>query len=252
MTLNFFKAIAALVIFLVSLLVAIYPLRTKSLLKQTESFSFGEALASGIFLGAAAFHMLPDAISTFAAHYGPGAYLIPGTACLMGLLLLMLLEKLSSANAAKNFSKTIPYFLTLILCVHALVEGMALGIGNTFSEATLILIALLAHKGSESFALSVMLLKHRLALKIILLIILFFSFMTPLGISFGTFLNQFTLPHHSSEIAAALFNAFAAGTFFYIATLHPIHFHKAASHGFLEIVCLILGVATMGVIAIWA
>ena len=62
MTLIDYKVMAALVIFVISMAIAIYPLKKKRTLQQLESLALGEALASGIFLGAAFFHMLPDAI----------------------------------------------------------------------------------------------------------------------------------------------------------------------------------------------
>jgi hypothetical protein len=67
----YYKALAALIIFLVSITIAIYPLKKHKALKQTESLELGEALASGIFLGAAFFHMLPDAIKLFNQLYPP-------------------------------------------------------------------------------------------------------------------------------------------------------------------------------------
>lgn len=252
MTLVFYKAIAALLIFLVSIATAIYPLKKNSIFKHAESLGIGEAIASGIFLGAAFFHMLPDAIEMFNSVYGPSAYPMPELVCMGGFLLLLFLERLSFVNANSGISP-IPYILTIILVIHALVEGAALGIGSTFSEAVMIFIAILAHKGSESFALSVTLLRHALPFKRVLLIVIFFSAMTPLGIGLGTVINSLTYADHG-KVLAALFNAFAAGSFLYISTLHHIRFHKHAegSQGLLEFACLIIGASMMGIIAIWA
>lgn len=253
MTLLFYKILAALLIFIVSIATAIYPLKRKSVFKHADSLGLGEALASGIFLGAAFFHMLPDAIEMFGNIYGSNTYPIPEMVCMLGFLLLLLLERLSLLNTSFNASKnSIPYILALILIIHALVEGAALGIGSTFSEATMIFIAILAHKGSESFALCVTMLRHEIPFRRVLLIVIFFALMTPLGITLGTAINQLAFTYNN-ELIAALFNAFAAGTFLYISTLHHIHFHKHAgeSRGLLEFGCLVMGVATMGVIALW-
>jgi solute carrier family 39 (zinc transporter), member 1/2/3 len=247
----FYKACAALLVFFISLATVIYPLKNKSVFKHTEPLSLGEAIASGIFLGAAFFHMLPDAIETFGKVYGNSAYPLPEAVCMLGFLLLLFLERLSLTHSSSK--NTVPYILALILIIHAVVEGIALGIGSTLSETIMILIAILAHKGSESFALCVALLRHQLPFKRIILIIGLFALMTPLGISIGTAVNQLTFAHHGEPVAA-LFNAFAAGTFLYISTLHHIHFHKHAEEkrGLLEFACLALGVASMGVIALWA
>ena len=102
MSLFAYKIVAALLIFIISLVTAIYPLRKKSTCqhKHGESLgtgeALGEALASGIFLGAAFFHMLPEAIRTFEKVYGSTlAYPIPEVVCMLGFLLMLFLERLS-------------------------------------------------------------------------------------------------------------------------------------------------------------
>lgn len=252
MTLIVYKLLAAIVIFLASMATVIFPLRKKNALKHTESLHLGEAIASGIFLGAAFFHMLPDAAELFAHIYGKLSYPIPEAICVLGFLLLLFLERLSLATSSQP-THSVPYILTLILIIHAIVEGSALGIGVTLPETIMLFIAIVAHKGSESFALCMTMLKHHLPMRQIIFIIIFFSLMTPLGIGLGALLNQLTLSHNG-ELLAAIFNAFAAGTFLYISTLHHIHFHQHESdaRGLMEFACLAFGVLLMGAIAWWA
>lgn len=252
MALIYYKIIAALVIFSISMATAIYPLKKKRTPGHSERREVGEALASGIFLGAAFFHMLPEATKLFNNVYGSISYPIPETICVMGFLLLLFLERLSLGNSANHSKNAIPYILSLILIIHAVTEGAALGIGTTFTETLMLFIAIIAHKGSESFALCVTLLRHQLPFRRILLIVLFFSLMTPLGIGLGAIINQFTFAKHG-ELVAAIFNAFAAGTFLYISTLHHIHFHEHTKdkQGLLEFASLVAGTAAMGVIALW-
>lgn len=253
MTLALYKTIAAVLIFLVSIVTAIHPLKQKNSIKHSESIHLGEALASGIFLGAAFFHMLPDAINIFNHLYPDIHFPIPEMVCVIGFLLMLFLERLSFIHSAFQSKDSIPYILALILIIHAIIEGAALGMGATLSETLLLLVAILAHKGSESFALCVTMLRHQLPFKRVLLIILFFSLMTPLGISLGATLNLYAI-HQNGELIAALFSAFAAGTFFYVSTLHHTHSHqhKEDAQGILEFASLVLGVAVMGVIAFWA
>lgn len=253
MILIFYKAIAALLIFFASIAIIVYPLKKKKALTHTEPFELGEALASGIFLGAAFFHMLPDAIRIFNQAEGISNYPIPEVVAILGFLLLLFLERLSLLNSSHSPKHSIPYILAIILIIHALTEGAALGIGSTFSETFMIFIAILAHKGSESFALCVTLLRHQLPFKRIVLIILFFSLMTPLGIGLGTIVNLFTFARNG-ELIAAMFNAFAAGTFLYISTLHHVRFHQhiEETQGLIEYLFLVIGVVIMGTIALWA
>jgi solute carrier family 39 (zinc transporter), member 1/2/3 len=247
----YYKAIAALIIFLISMVIALYPLKRQRLLKHTESFELGEALASGIFLGAAFFHMLPDAIRVFANLYGTISYPIPEVICVLGFLLLLFLERLSLVNSTTPSSQSIPYILALILIIHAITEGAALGIGTSAGETLMLFIAIVAHKGSESFALCVTLLKHQLPFKRILLIVILFSLMTPLGILLGSMVNELSFKH--DQLIAGIFNAFAAGTFLYISTLHHIHFHQHAkdTRGLLEFASLVAGACAMALIALW-
>lgn len=252
MTLVDYKVIAALIIFTMSMAIALYPLKKKHTPGHSESFELGEALASGIFLGAAFFHMLPDSIRLFAQLYGASAYPVPEIICVGGFLLLLFLERLSLGHSTTQSKHAIPYILALILIIHAVTEGAALGIGSSLSETLMLFIAIVAHKGSESFALCVTLLKHELPFRRILLIVIFFSLMTPVGIMLGTAINQFAFIGNG-ELVAAIFNAFAAGTFLYISTLHHVHFHQHTkdTQGLLEFVSLVAGAVAMGVIALW-
>lgn len=249
MTLIYYKLIAAILIFTISIVTALYPLTKKNTHVHFESLHLGEALASGIFLGAAFFHMLPDAIRIFQHLYTSVTYPIPELICILGFLTLLFLERISLSTSAKN---AIPYILTLTLVIHALTEGAALGIGSTLSETIMLLIAIVAHKGSESFALCMTLLRHQVPTKRILTIVIMFSLMTPLGIALGETVNVFAYAPNG-ELIAAIFNAFAAGTFLYISTLHHIHFHqhRQDTQGLLEFSSLVLGVVMMGVIALW-
>lgn len=253
MILIIYKALAALLIFLISIVTVIYPLRHKARPKHTESFELGEAFASGIFLGAAFFHMLPNAIVNFDSFYKHIHYPIPEAICAGGFLLLLFLERLSLAHSVLNPKNTIPYILALILVIHSFTEGAALGIGKSFAEAFMIFIAIIAHKGSASFALCITLMRYHLPLNRIILIIIFFSLMTPLGIAVGAAINLLT-ESQGGELAAILFNAFAAGTFLYIATLHHIQFHQRlnVAQGLREFFFLFLGSVIMALIAVWA
>jgi zinc transporter ZupT len=248
-----YKVAAALLIFIASLATVIYPLKKKTKLTHMESFQIGEALASGIFLGAAFFHMLPDSIKMFTHLYGTLTFPIPEVICVLGFLFLLLLERVSLVSTNFQSHHPVPYILFIILTIHAVIEGAALGIGTTLSESIMLFIAIVAHKGSESFGLCVAMLRHQLPFKRIVIILIFFALMTPLGIGLGTVVNLLTF-ERNGELAAAVFNAFAAGTFLYISTLHHIHFHKHAkdAQGLVEFGSLVLGSVIMGVIALWS
>lgn len=249
MNLPLYKTAAALLIFVASMGTSLYFLKRKHATHHSETASVWEALASGIFLGAAFFHMLPDAIQDFALVYPTVTYPIPELVCVGGFLLLLFLERLSLTNEQARAKNYIPYILAVTLAIHALSEGAALGLETAYAETAMLCVAILAHKGSESFGLCMILLRYALPYRQILLILILFSMMTPLGILLGVIINS----SDGNHLLSALFTAFAAGTFLYISTLHHVHFHHHGdeAQGMLEFACLAAGVMMMGAIAIW-
>lgn len=254
MTLFYYKVIAGLLIFLTTVIVIIYPIKSRTYPKHHRPLELADAFASGIFLGAALFHMLPDAIKSFSTVLVHTDYPIAELFCAGGFLMLLFLERLSNYFAAtKNHEHMLSYTLALILIIHALIEGAVLGVNTTLATASVIFLAIIAHKSSESFALAVILNRSGLALKRIITIIVLFSFMTPIGIVLGSSLTNL-LQSDKHLLFTASFNAFAAGTFLYMSTLHHINHHQRQheAENLLEFGTLLIGLVIMGVLGIWA
>jgi zinc transporter 1/2/3 len=249
-----FKVLAALLIFLTSLVAVIYPVKMRAHPTHHPILERADAFASGIFLGTALFHMLPDAITSFRSFFPNIHYPIAESLCAFGFLALLLLERISEyASFAKRSANHIAYMMTLILVIHALIEGSALGVNTTFATVSVIFLAIIAHKSSESFALAVILNKGTLKLKVLITIISVFALMTPLGIFLGASLTQY-LQLKEAIFITATFNALAAGTFLYMSTLHHInhHHHKEDGESLIEYVYLVMGLFVMAVVAYWA
>jgi zinc transporter 1/2/3 len=251
-SLIFYKSLAGILIFIVSLLAVIYPIRARIYPTHNRILELGDAFASGIFLGAALFHMLPDAIHNFAEIMPNMHYPLAESFCAGGFLLLLFLERLAHFTSSEH-THSLPYMLAVILVIHALIEGAALGVNETFAAASVIFIAIIAHKGSESFALAVILNRSHLSLKAIITTILIFALMTPLGIGLGTTLTS-VLHTQSGLLLTAGFNAFAAGTFLYMSTLHHINHHHRVNEAesLFEFAFLLIGLIIMAFIASWA
>ena len=246
-----FKFLAALIILVVTLACCIAPIR--NWWKQSHSHTMGlaEAFGGGIFLGVALFHMLPDATHDFNQILGQNHYPYANLLCAAGFMLLLGLENII-LRFHHHDHNPIPYLLTGVLSVHALIEGGALGINETLANTVLIFVAIMVHKGSESLALAAQLARNSILPKHAILIFLFFSTMTPLGILAGNFLVEATrgIQH---PLLAPIFNAVAAGTFLYIATLHQIHHkHIHENLGNLkEFTAMAIGLTSMALVAIW-
>ena len=241
------KIIFAASIFFLTLVTGLIPLRIAK--HNTRFLCISDAFASGIFLSTALLHLLPDAVGKFnnalTGNDYPVAYLI----CITTFILLLVMERGISIYGKVRFANNkfiAPTFLVLLLTIHSLVEGAAIGINTNFFEAAAIFLAVLAHKGSESFALSVNLHRFSIPQKAIKQVIIIFSLMTPLGI----FIASSALTDSSTNILGSSFSAIAAGTFLYLGTEHLVEDKKSFEKPE-EVIAMILGIALMALVAIW-
>lgn len=248
MSLALYKIIAALAIFVTTLIAVLYPIRAKKHEHHVHLLDFGDAFASGVFLGAALFHMLPEASSDFKFLFPDIHYPLASLLCAAGFLVLLFLERLT-ISTSKNYL-SIPYVLAIIIIIHSLIEGAVLGINTQLSTFSILFLAIIAHKGSEGFALSITLSRNTLILTPIVILIGIFAFATPLGILLGATVDSL-FQAKEGQILTAGFTAFAAGTFLYMSTLHHINHHQRLheAESLLEFFCLLFGVSLMALIA---
>ena len=199
--------------------------------------------------------MLPEAHEGFEQAIPTSHYPFASLFCVIGFMALLMLDKISilcSRAADPNQSKhLLAYALTLAISIHAFIEGAALGVNTTLATVSIIFIAILAHKGSESFSLATTLSRSPLSLTRVNILFLSFAMVTPIGIALGSVVS-----HHfvstSGVLATAFFNALAAGTFLYIATMHNLkeYLLHGTRHA-MNFTCMVLGLTIMAVVAIW-
>lgn len=270
MTLIYFKVIAIVAIFTLTLLSGLLPLRFA--VKNTQFLHLSDAFAGGIFLSAGLLHLLPDAEASFRQLYGNNAYPFAQLYCIIACVFLLFLEKSlviygnkKKQQNAQNLQhqhltyeiagcchhKTLftPILLLIILTIHSFVEGLAIGISSNIVEAIVIFVAVIVHKGSESLALTNNLYRYKINVKNIIKLIVIFSCMTPLGIFLASLVNT-SLDNHFAHLLEAIFNACASGTFVYLGTIHVVECEKSLTN-LKEILALILGITVMSVVALW-
>ena len=213
------KLFFAFSILAVILLAGWYPFKKR--LSKDEHFDFpiGETLATGVFLGAALLHMLPESnamFNTMGYHY-PFAYLITGGIFLLFLWLEHIGKELYHHNDASHPAFAI--LAWLMLSVHSLVLGTALGLSHEYGLIIMLFLAIITHKWAESFAIAMQLNKSSLTAKKSAIFFLIFALMTPLGIFIGWYFGRGV---ETNSLIDPTLIAVSAGTFLYLGTLHGL------------------------------
>jgi len=255
-----FKTIALIAIFIVGAMGGLFSVKLSTSKNSKKLFSRGNAFAAGVFLAAGLIHMLPDAHEGF-KQFGdfPWAYL----GCAIGFSIILFLERVllgghdavaNSVNKHHDSEKKISFHvlvLAAILSVHSIIAGIALGTEKNIAHSCVILFAILAHKGSASFALSINLLKEGAAKRMVFRVIFFFCFMTPLGIIIGVLIDK-AMSGIAQQIVTASFDSLAAGTFLYVSILGITHEEFSDQHDALsKFIFLCMGIIVMAIVAIW-
>lgn len=213
------KILFGLIIFIVIILAGWYPFKKRIKDDQHIDFPIGETLATGVFLGAALLHMLPEANNLF-NHLGyqyPFAFIITGAVFLVFLWFEHLGKELYHHHDASH-----PAFAILawaMLSVHSIMLGAALGLAHYNSMIIMLFLAIITHKWAESFAIAVQLNKSSMSTNKSIVFFLIFSLMTPIGIYFGWYFGHGI---ETRSVFDPILIAASAGTFLYLGTLHGL------------------------------
>jgi zinc transporter ZupT len=219
-TLNLFFALSTLAMTFVA---GYFPFKKRLAQAEHEHIEFplGETLGTGVFLGAALLHMLPEAQKLFMKHgyHYPFALLIAGIVFLLFLWFEHLGKELYHHHDNHTTHPSFAIVAWIMLSIHSFVLGTALGLSQDYSMQIMLFFAIIAHKWAESFAIAVQLNKSTLSPKIALTLFLSFAFMTPLGVVIGWYVGRDVSTH---SFVDPLLMAISAGTFLYLGTLHGL------------------------------
>lgn len=250
-----FKILSIVFILISGIVGGLFPIG-KSIKGKSIRLVYGNAFAGGVFLGAGFMHMLPDAQSNFASlnlqSDFPFAAFIAG----LGFMVILFIDRViigrDGAESLSESKNKFPLILFLILAIHSIIAGLSLGLESAILSGLAIFIAIIAHKGSASFALGVNMVKSEIRKKQIIQTIVLFSIMTPIGIILGTIMDQLE-NNQVSVWFEAIFDSIASGTFLYIAILEIIDdvFGDSKSR-FQKFGYLLIGYLLMTLIAIYA
>lgn len=220
-------------------------------------FSWGSALAGGVFLGAGLIHLLPDAAQGLGQYFHGLDYPLAFALCAVGFLSILLLEKVICAgwetepDGPKAAAGPMAFILTAVLSFHSLLAGLALGAESTLAGSLAIFFAIVAHKGSAGFALGVGLQRAGVAGRRRWTALTLFCLSTPFGILAGAGL-AFLASGPSGRLVEAVFDSLAAGTFLYIAVLDIIQeeFFQPTDR-WPKFLLLVIGLVGMALLALW-
>ncbi len=177
---------------------------------------------SGAYImGIAVLHLMPEAFDN-GSHYA-------GTAMLFGFFVQLLLEQLSGGvehghihpHGHRNYKYL--YQVVLGLCLHAFFEGLPLGnyaalecahAGHDHGAGHL-LYGIILHKAPAAFALSALLVSSGFRNKEIIICLIIFASMSPLGAGLAEFLGETGWWDCAKQ---KLVTAFVVGSFLHIAT----------------------------------
>ena len=220
--------------------------------------TLGNAFAGGIFLGAALIHLLGDGTEALASIENTDVRWIAMLAG-AGFLLVVLPEHVVLAGRAKRShvetpaggGGIYPFILALVLSLHSLIAGAALGLEQDASAFFGVLIAILAHKGSAAFSLVAALVKGSISRPAAIRILLLFSVMTPLGILLGTLFSS-AASGRTAILTEAVFDGLAAGTFLYIASMEIfVRVFREAGSNLAKFALIGIGFGLMAVLSLY-
>lgn len=138
-----------------------------------------------------------------------------------------------------------PYVLVVAMGVHALFEGLALGLRSNPASFYGFMTAIVSHKWAECMAVGINFLTNGIPKLNSFLALLFFSFLTPIGIIIGM---AFT---GTDEKTKAILYAISCGTFLYIAIAEIIAEEFEGEKGAVYRYLAYFGGATLMVVVWW-
>ena len=274
------KIIAGVSILGIAIVGGMIPILVARQQASRRYLSLGNALAGGIFLGVGFVHLLPEADEALRSVVD---YPLAPLLAALGVGLLLLIDRvvLEGRNSALGQQgeeeRTRPPFyafvLLVVLSVHSIIAGMALGLQPEAAAALIVMFGILFHKGSAAFALIVT--AHSAGNRKLWQTLWLFSVMTPLGIVLGTVAGE-VLEGRASLVFEGSFNALAAGTFVYVAVMDVLdaelsrerdriaHYVRSSLIGdddvpmperdrdrWLKFALVLIGIAVMAIISIW-
>lgn len=215
---------------------------------RSRLFYLSESLIAGIFFGVGLLHMLHSAI-THISDFSPLIdYPLAVLLCALGFFVLLFLER--AARSFSNYDRVFAMLL-ILMSLHALLAGIALGIESQLAVAGILFFAILIHKLSAGYILGIDLRQTTRKRASVHLSLVLFALMSPIGIAVGLMLFRTYRGTHGL-LLEGVFDALVAGTFLYLA-MHSafIRYSKIKPRLIQNAIMLVLGFLFVAVATWW-
>uniref|UniRef100_A0A0N5BVV8 Zinc/iron permease n=1 Tax=Strongyloides papillosus TaxID=174720 RepID=A0A0N5BVV8_STREA len=155
---------------------------------------------------------------------------------------------ISGENNLKNNNSLVKTIIfAVIMSLHSVFEGIALGVKDTSNGMIVLFISLIIDKCVESFSVGILISKeNRKRLNFIVVSIIVYALMTPIGAGFGIILQNLPM-NEETRIGILLFlECLAGGTFLYVTFIEIISVEKENEHNNLhQLLFIVLGFSTI-------
>lgn len=221
-----------------------------NLVKRFKAAAYAKCLAGGIILATLLFHVFPDVC---VSEHRVVGQLFTG----ISFLMLFAVDKLylyngnnDSDSLPENATKTQAIVFVLALSLHSFLEGLGIPV-KSGSGLLWYIAGLFGHKWIEAFALSVSIHTSGFKHGYVVFLLLFYSFLTPLGTMVGYFIISSMKNNKHFALVECILNGIACGSFFYIEFIEMLisEFQNGKKH-ISKLIYVISGFVVMSVASI--
>ncbi|CAI4233020.1 unnamed protein product [Auanema sp. JU1783] len=164
----------------------------------------------------------------------------------------MVMEETANYAVAEKSESSLLKSLTFAIAMsfHSILEGFALGVQDTPARIVTLFISLILHKGIEAFSVGLQISKgNNDKIKAIVLTILIYALMTPIGSGLGTLLQMSSINPLHKDGAVLILESLASGTFIYVTFLEVLAQEKDNEFNSLkQLLAIFIGFAVIAVL----
>lgn len=140
--------------------------------------------------------------------------------------------------------------LVLALSIHSVIEGIALGVGDSAPETTALFLSLMVHKLIVAFSVGLQLARtHAHQLRWVVMSMVTLSLMSPLGALIGMGVQSIASDSLVKEATITVLQGLAVGTFLYVTFFEVLLHERDNEHpNLLKLLVMLIGFGLIGLL----